>query len=229
MIVDLYLAYSFIRRIATPFSSWPAYTTGVIDDAGNILVKKKDRTKEQKSSFGIFDLMILKLKKLLSTVPGGSSRIASYIAALWLIKEWNHFSEESMLTEEVSEDILDSSLDSFLEMYFHYTNTVDFVNENVNEDGIAGGSPTVSAGSGAIAGLGVGPQGEPGLTRRQQKTHRARAAATVPDQITRRKSFKTFMGEADVEADTLAAVPTGKSQSRFRRDNKHPRPTEKLT
>ncbi len=229
MIVDLYLAYSFIRRIATPFSSWPAYTTGVIDDAGNILTKKKDRTKEQKSSFGVFDLMILKIKKLLSTVPGGSSRIASYIAALWLIKEWNHFSDESMLTEEVSDDILDSSMDSFLEMYFHYTNGLDFVNENVNEDGIAGGAPTVNIGSGAIAGLGVGPQGEPGLTRKQQKAHRARAAATEPDQITRRKSFKAFMGEAEVEADTLSAEPTGPSKSHIRKDNKHPKPTVKLT
>lgn len=34
--------------------------------------------------------------------------------------------------------------------------------------------PTNNVGSGAIAGMGVGPDGEPGLTRAQQKRHRTR-------------------------------------------------------
>jgi hypothetical protein len=36
---------------------------------------------------------------------------------------------------------------------------------------------TNSVGSGAIAGIGVGPDGEPGLTRAQQKRHRSKNAA----------------------------------------------------
>lgn len=223
MMIDLYLAYSFIRRIATPFSSWPAYSSGVIDDAGNILVKKANRTKEQKSSFGIFDLMTLKLKKLLSTVPGGASKIASYMAALWLIKEWNHFSDDSMLTEDVSENTLDESLEGFLETYFYYTRILEDVNQKMLED-----APTVNVGGGAVAGLGVGPQGEPGLTIAQQKAHRRRAATTAPTNITRRRTFKAFMGEAEVEADTLVGMPVGERKHNFRRDNRHPKPTEKL-
>ena len=46
--------------------------------------------------------MILKLKRLLAKVPGGKTRIASYAAALWLIREYNEQkSEEQILTEDV--------------------------------------------------------------------------------------------------------------------------------
>lgn len=42
--------------------------------------------------------------------------------------------------------------------------------KNIKEDGgMVGGSPTMSAGSGQIAGLGVGPQGEPGIKKGQKK------------------------------------------------------------
>lgn len=223
MLVDYFMVYQFLKRLATPFSNWEAAKTGVIDSEGNILIKKIDRTKEQKSSFGIFDLMILKLKKLLAKVPGGSTKIASYVAALWLIKEWNHFSDSTMLNESVSERDIEESLKGFLEGYFYYTTLLENVNINFLEDGgMAAGAPTNSAGQGAVAGIGVGPQGEPGLTRSQQKRHRARAAATIPDQITQRKTFKSFMGEADSEGEMLAGEPTGKTRRSFRNYKKHP-------
>lgn len=117
MVVDLYLVYSFIRRLVTPFDKWEAYKLGIIDEKGNILRKRKEFTKaDERKAFGIFDIMILKLKKLLAKVPGGSSRLASYAAALWLIKEWNHFSDNSFLVEEVTEAQIDKSLNEF-ELY----------------------------------------------------------------------------------------------------------------
>ena len=168
MIVDLFLVYQFIRRLATPFEKWPAYEAGVIDKDGNILKGKKERNmRAERDSFGIFDLMILKLKRLLAKVPGGSSRLASYAAALWLIREWKHFSEDSMLNESVSEDLLDESLDLFFSRYCYYTQLAEDVKEKMKED-----APTVNVGSGAIAGLGVGPQGEPGLTPSQMKRYK---------------------------------------------------------
>jgi hypothetical protein len=167
MLVDLYLVYQFIRRLATPFTEWEAYKQGVIDADGNIIKSKKERnTRAEKDSFGIFDLMILKLKRLLAKIPGGSSRLASYAAALWLIKEWNHFSNESLLNENVSEDLLDESLDLFFSRYCYYIDLAEDVKEKMIEE------PTVNVGSGNIAGLGVGPQGEPGLTPSQMKRYK---------------------------------------------------------
>ena len=120
MIVDLFLVYQFIRRLATPFEKWEAYKTGVIDEKGKILIKKKDRTDAQKKSWQIFDVMIANLKKLLAKVPGGSSRLASYVAALYLIREWNHFTDGTLLTEDVNEDDLEESLSVFNDLYVNY-------------------------------------------------------------------------------------------------------------
>lgn len=201
MILDLYLVYQFLRRLTTPFVEWDAYKYGVIDADGNILKDKSQRkTQEEKDSFKTYDLMILKLKRLLAKVPGGASKVGSYAAALWLIREWNHFSEDSLITEDLDESDIIGSLDLFLETYFYYTTLIEDVNKKVMEDGIG-----MSAGSGAIAGLGIGPQGEPGLTRAQQKRHRSRAAAT-------RRSFSSFMKDdltvPDIKvSDTVVGEP----------------------
>ena len=101
-VIDIYLVYQFLRRLATPFTKWEAFQTGVIDKDGNILIPKNKRSQEQQRSFKVFDVMILKLKRLLGKIPGGKSRIASYAAALWLIREYDESkSEEQILSEDV--------------------------------------------------------------------------------------------------------------------------------
>lgn len=71
----------------TPFDQWKAYDAGVIDADGNILVPKRDRNKTQNRSFKMFDLLVLNLKKLLAKVPGGKSKLATWAAAVMLIRE----------------------------------------------------------------------------------------------------------------------------------------------
>ena len=170
MIVDLYLVYSFIKRLTTPFVEWPAYALGIIDADGNILKKRSTLTGIEKDAFGVYDLMILRLKKLLAKVPGGQSRISSYAAALWLIKESKNLSES---IDEVSDEILEESFNSYLDYtQQHYDVNQKF--EKMLEDAVVN-----SAGGGAIAGIGVGPQGEPGVSksaqRRIQKKNRVMA------------------------------------------------------
>lgn len=86
-IVDSFLIYQTIRRLTLPFNKWKAFQLGVIDADGNILIEPKDRTREQAKSLQLFDVMILNLKKLLAKIPGGSSRFATFTAALFLLKE----------------------------------------------------------------------------------------------------------------------------------------------
>lgn len=40
--------------------------------------------------------------------------------------------------------------------------------KNLKEDGMVGGAPVNNTGSGEIAGLGVGPKGEPGVRKRKK-------------------------------------------------------------
>jgi len=133
MVVDLFLVYQFIRRLATPFEKWDAYKEGIIDKDGKVLIKSKDFTKAaQRKSWGVFDRMVANLKKLLAKVPGGSSRFASYAAALFLIKEYKHFTDETTLTEELTDKQLDESIQLFYSRYTHYTTLAEDVN-SLNE------------------------------------------------------------------------------------------------
>ena len=154
MVVDLFLVYQFIRRLATPFVKWDAYKLGIIDKDGKVLIKKKDlNTPEQKKAWGIFDIMVANLKKLLAKVPGGSSTIASYAAALYLIKEWNHFSEGSLLTEDTTEEQLEESLLLFSSAYLNYIQLAENVNKKINTKPELDEEPANNVGSGNIAGL----------------------------------------------------------------------------
>lgn len=86
--IDLWITYQFLRKLTTPFSEWPAYKVGVIDENGVILKKAKNRlSKEEQASFTKFDLLVLKFKTLLEKIPGGNTKFGSYTTALWLIKE----------------------------------------------------------------------------------------------------------------------------------------------
>ena len=97
-LVDLYVVYRILRRLTQPFTDWSAYKLGVIDDEGNILKKSSERrTREEMESLTLFDILMIKLKKLLATLPAGKTRLASYAAALFLIKENKNLTEENLI------------------------------------------------------------------------------------------------------------------------------------
>lgn len=138
-VVDLFVVYQFIRRLATPFNKWEAYKSGVINERGDIIIKPRHRDRKQQASFKIFDVMILKLKRLLEKIPGGKTRIASYAAALYLVKEeWEHKSEEEILLENNDQYI------DYIRLYKldHYARALEEM-------------PTNGVGGGAVAGMGV--------------------------------------------------------------------------
>lgn len=115
-LVDLYLVYRILRKLTTPFNQWDAYKAGVIDKQGNILKKNNDRnTQIERQSFSKFDLMILKLKKLLETIPGGKSKLASYAAALLLIKEGDDIGDDDKLLQERLIAYLEGENDNLIE------------------------------------------------------------------------------------------------------------------
>ena len=177
MVVDLFLVYQFIRRLVTPFDKWEAYKEGIIDEKGNVLVKRKDFTRiAQRKAFGVFDVLVLNLKKLLAKLPLGSTRIGTYAAALWLIKEEARMQEAGMLNEDydMDESEIDIRLCRFLE---EHAEIFEAAKIEVEEE------PAVNVGSGAIAGLGIGAQGEPGLTKAQQKKYKKKNSKTFKEMM----------------------------------------------
>ena len=45
-VVDIFLVYQFLRRLATPFEKWEAFKTGVIDKEGKVIIGKRERAED---------------------------------------------------------------------------------------------------------------------------------------------------------------------------------------
>jgi hypothetical protein len=141
--IDLFLTYHFLKRLATPFENWDAFKLKIIDAEGNVLRKASTLTKpEEVNAWGYFDRLVANLKKLLAKVPGGKTKIASYAAALLLIKEHKN-----------PRDIDDDELQVLVEDLFNME-----YSKFIAEEGEA---VTNNVGGGRVAGLGDGAQGEP--------------------------------------------------------------------
>ncbi len=96
---DLLLAYNFIKRLVTPFDETDAFKLGVIDERGK-KIKNPENAKEE-LAFSTFNRLIFNIKKIVERLPGGKSKLASYGAALFLIKESanpkEHYTDEEIM------------------------------------------------------------------------------------------------------------------------------------
>ena len=149
-ILDTFLVYQFIKRLATPFNKWKAYELGIIDDQGNVLRGRKElETQQEKNAWGYYDILVTNLKKLLAKVPFGRTRLASFAAAALLLRE---FEERNIDPENI--ELLEEKL----------TEQYNMLTEEV---------PANNAGAGNIDGIGVGDKGEPGVTPKKKRKYKS--------------------------------------------------------
>ena len=96
-VMDLFMVYQFVKRLTTPWDQTEAFKLGLIDANGKKL--KKAETSEEKKAVGYYDRLIYNLKRLLEKLPGTKSRLASFAAAAFLMKEHNEreYTEEELL------------------------------------------------------------------------------------------------------------------------------------
>ena len=110
---DLGYAFRFLKLLTTPWNKLKAYELGIVDENGKNLKRAKElKTKEEKSAYTIFHRLVFNIKRLLGKIPGGKSTLASYAAALYLIKEHTGMSEEKI--EEIITKVLDDNLETDL-------------------------------------------------------------------------------------------------------------------
>jgi len=85
---DTFITYKIISALVTPWKDQEAFKYGIIDDKGKLLKKtSKLKTTDEKNAFTLFHRIIFNLKRLIQKLPGGSSKLGSYAAGLFLIKE----------------------------------------------------------------------------------------------------------------------------------------------
>ena len=98
-VANLIFTYSFLKRLVTPFNETDAYKLGIIDERGKKI--KSPKTTEELNSYSTFERLVFNIKKIIERLPGGKSKLASYAAALFLIKEHDntkeHYSEKELV------------------------------------------------------------------------------------------------------------------------------------
>ena len=146
---NIYFVYQFLKKLVTPFNKTKAFELGIVDEKGKILKRRRDlETDEEKDAYNLSDTLIWNIKKLMGKIPGGKSRLASYAAALWLIKEQQ---DGYKITEEELE------LQFFDQFEKMYNNDLEFDSATLKkfEDVLYEDSPTTAMGGGNIAVRGI--------------------------------------------------------------------------
>lgn len=93
---DLYYAFRFVKLLTTKWEETDAYKLGLIDANGKRIKSEKLDTSEKKTAYTPFIRLAYNIKRLLEKLPGGSSTISSYAAALFLLKEEFGLSDKSI-------------------------------------------------------------------------------------------------------------------------------------
>ena len=98
--LDVMIAYKFVKILSQPWTKTDAYKLGIIDEKGNVLIKKKDlKTGKQKKAYTIIHRLVWNVKKLLDKLPPTRTKLGSFSAALWLLKEEWGLEEDNTLLE----------------------------------------------------------------------------------------------------------------------------------
>jgi len=92
--IDLFVTYRFLKLLTTPFEKTEAFKLGIIDEKGNRVKLPKSTkpavelaTVEQKNAYTILHKLVFNIKKIFSKVPGLRTKVGTYAAALFLLKD----------------------------------------------------------------------------------------------------------------------------------------------
>ena len=97
--IDLFVTYRFIKLLVTPFNETDAYKLGIIDKVGNRIMpppsaggvrqtkQKSLETAAEKRAYTILHKLVFNIKKIFEKVPGLRTKLGTYAAALFLLKD----------------------------------------------------------------------------------------------------------------------------------------------
>jgi len=96
--IDLFVTYRFIKLLVTPFEKTEAFKLGIIDVKGNRVLPppiagvrqtrpEPLRTSEEKNAYTILHKLVFNIKKIFGKVPGLRTKLGTYAAALFLLKD----------------------------------------------------------------------------------------------------------------------------------------------
>ena len=166
--LDAVVGIRLLKLLSTPIQKSKAFQLGIIDADGKKL--KKPSTTNERNAYTLLNRFVFKVQKSLTRSSDmNARRLLSFAAAMALLREYEEKDDEldiAVLLELHMEDETVQQQARLLE-----SNVLSLKNYMEEMNGVGGG---------AVAGIGVGPQGEPGrdpvfmpMNRRKKKKKNA--------------------------------------------------------
>ena len=87
-LVDSVIAYRILRMLTTPFEETDAFKLGIIDAKGKELIPMRSlNTVNERDAYSILHRMVYRIKRIIEKVPVENKKLATFAAALSLVKE----------------------------------------------------------------------------------------------------------------------------------------------
>ena len=152
--LDAVVGIRLLKLLSTPIQKSKAFQLGIINNDGKKI--KNPSTTAERNAYTLLNRFVFKVQKALTrSSDQNSRRLLSFAAAMALLKEYEEHEDEldvGVLLELYMQDEKVQQQARLLE-----SNVLSFSNFIDEENGVGGG---------AIAGVGIGPQGEPGVDPR---------------------------------------------------------------
>lgn len=166
--LDTVIGIRLVKLLSTPIEKSKAFTMGIIDKNGTKI--KNPSTSQERNEYTFLNRFVFKVQKaLMKSNDRNARRLLSFAAAIALLREYKEEDDDldiAVLLELHMEDETVQQQARLLEK-----NMLSFRNYMEEMNGVGGG---------AVAGIGVGPQGEPGrdpvfmpMNRRKKKKKNA--------------------------------------------------------
>ena len=152
--LDAVVVIRLLKLLSTPIQKSKAFQLGIINNDGKKI--KNPSTTAERNAYTLLNRFVFKVQRALTrSSDQNSRRLLSFAAAMALLKEYEEHEDDldvGVLLELYMEDEKVQQQARLLE-----SNVLSFSNFIDEENGVGGG---------AIAGVGIGPQGEPGVDPR---------------------------------------------------------------
>tara|TARA_R110001632_G_scaffold179651_1_gene299532 strand:+ start:1162 stop:1689 length:528 start_codon:yes stop_codon:yes gene_type:complete len=156
--VDSVVVYRILRLLSTPVVHSDAYKLGIIDKDGKKI--KEPNGNSELEAYSLLNRFIFKVQKSLMKSPDRDSRrLLTFAAALAVLREYSEHDEDLDVDTLLEVYEKDPKVQEQARMLGDY-NLLSFRNYMEEMMGVGGG---------AIAGIGIGPAGEPGVSKKKQK------------------------------------------------------------
>jgi len=153
--LDTVVGIRILKLLSTPIQKSKAFQLGIINDQGK---KLRNPTSGERQYYTFLNRFVFKVQYALTKSPNmNAKRLLSFAAAMALLKEYKEEDDSAEILSLLELHMLDESTQRQAKLLERKIISFKSYMDIEEMNGVGGG---------AVAGIGVGPQGEPGVDPR---------------------------------------------------------------